>query len=152
MIENYIFVPGNIPSSKNSKVATGKGMFHSPSVRKWLQFIGVKSFSSGKKSYENYKTRPNKFEALTESFLELKKDTGKPIFIGFHFVRDSRRKYDFHNAVQILFDLMTAHGWIEDDDTTEVYGVPFRLRGEWQTIDKENAGCYICVLEDYEND
>lgn len=141
-----IWIPGNIPSLKNSKP---NGKFHPKTVQKWLQFLGVKSFSSRRRTYENYKTRPNKFEALTDEFLALKsKVTSRPLFIGFHFVRSSRRRYDFHNTDQILFDLMSAHRWIEDDDTLEAYGVPLVIGDEFQHYDKNNPGCYITILSE----
>ncbi len=36
MVDNIIFIPGNIPSLKNSKIATSKGVFSSKTVKKFL--------------------------------------------------------------------------------------------------------------------
>lgn len=150
--DRFIFIPGNIPSSKNSKVATEHGVFHSKTVMKWLRAIGIQNYSTSKKYIKGYKDalRPNNFNALTDAFLKQSKDKTKPIFVGFHFIRDSRRKYDFQNAIQILMDLMVAHDWIDDDDTSNIYPIPLYFNGGWQTISKDNAGCLMCVFDDNE--
>ena len=44
-----IFIPGNVPSLKNSKVKTGRGIFASPTVTKYLKSLGIQRFSSRKK-------------------------------------------------------------------------------------------------------
>ena len=63
--EQMIFIPGNIPSLKNSKVKTARGIFSSPTVNKFLRSIGIQKFNSRKKEVKGYVdlTRPNQFEA-----------------------------------------------------------------------------------------
>ena len=51
--ENEIFIPGNVPSSKNSKQWTGKMLINSKSVRKYIK--------NTKEYYENYR---NNFKEL----------------------------------------------------------------------------------------
>lgn len=134
-----IFIPGNVPSSKNSKVATSRGVFHSKTVRKYLQSIGVKSYR--KKEHENYRNRPNVFEQAVAPM----QVNDFPVVMGFHFVRDSRRKFDFSNALQLIADLLVAHGVIEDDCMDYFVPIPLEIEGQWYSIDKDNAGVIIEV-------
>jgi Holliday junction resolvase RusA-like endonuclease len=136
-----IHLKGNIPSSKNSQVMTKRGIFKSKTVSQYLQKIGVQSYSSSKKTYENYKTRINQIEKIRPEFLEMVKDKKVPLKVGFYFIRDSKRKADFHNLVQILADLFTAHNLIVDDSMD--YFIPVFLGYH---VDKENAGVNISIL------
>jgi len=140
LLDDCIFIPNNVPSSKNSKVKTSKGVFHSKTVKKYLQKLGVQKFSVSKKEYTNYKTRDNEFEKI---FKDVDIDRSSPIIVKFHFVRDSRRKFDFHNVCQIVLDLMVAHDVIEDDNMDYIIPVPMYYNGGWYSIDKESPGVYI---------
>jgi len=151
-----IFIPGNIPSLKNSKVKTARGIFSSPTVNKFLRSIGIQKFNSRKKEVKGYvdPTRPNKFEALREEFAKMKAGKDDPIVIGYHQVRNSKRLFDFSNSVEIVQDLMTAHDFIEDDNVKHVFPVPMSIDGQLidqdnprafplYSVDKENPGVYI---------
>jgi hypothetical protein len=144
-----VFISGNVPSSKNSKNAVpGKGVFHSKTVKSYLKEKGIQTYSVRTKYVKGYKTRPNIF--LKEASQFVLPET-RPLILGFHFVRSSRRRYDFHNAVQIIFDLLVAHAIIEDDDTTIIYGVPFKLEGRLETLDPKNPGVYLKFIDNYEH-
>ena len=138
-----IHLKGNIPSSKNSQVMTSRGIFKSKTVSKYLQKIGVKSYSSSKKTYENYKDqrRVNLIEQIRLEFLEMAKGKTLPLKVGFYFIRDSKRRFDYINLVQILADLFTAHNLIVDDSMD--YFIPVFLGYH---VDKENAGVNISIL------
>ncbi len=138
-----IFIPHNVPSSKNSRVNTRSGSFFSPSVRKYLQKIGVANFSTSKREVTDYKTRPNLFREALEGH-DLKQH--KPLVLGFHPVRDSKRKFDLHNCFQIIADLLQAHGCIDEDDAEHLIPVPRKMGGKYYTVDKENPGIYLEVL------
>ena len=156
---NLIFIPYNTPSLKNSKVKTKSGIFSSPTVNKYLRKLGIQSFSSSKKIVKGYvdKTKPNLIEAIREQFLEMKKEKGDPIFIGYHQVRETNRLFDFSNSIEIIQDLFTAHNFIEDDNVKYVFPIPMGINGElpnesnireinWYSVDKENPGVYIKIF------
>jgi len=151
-----IFIPYNTPSLKNSKVKTSKGIFCSKTVKKYLGLLGIQSYSSSKKVVVGYKTRSNKFELLIPEFKELFKNKEFPVLISFHFVRESKRKFDFGNATEVIFDLMTAHGIIPDDNVEFVFPSVMSIDGvlpteknmnnyEWYSVDKESPGVYINI-------
>lgn len=138
-----IFIEGNTPSLKNSKVATSKGVFPSKTVRKYLQNLGVKKYSCSKGTYENYKTRPNLFEKAVgpmKGFLSTRKP---PYVISLFFIRNSKRKFDWINAAQIICDLLTAHGVIQDDNMDYLIPMPIQVAGSWYTVDTDRPGCLI---------
>jgi len=151
-----IFIPFNTPSLKNSKVKTSRGIFSSKTVKKYLGLLGIQSYSSSKRVVVGYKTRENKFEALIPEFKKMINGKEFPILIGFHFVRESKRKFDFGNATEVIFDLLTAHKVIPDDNMFFVFPSVMSIDGvlptkeninnyEWHSIDKENPGVYVDI-------
>ncbi len=156
---DMIFIPGNIPSLKNSKVKTSRGIFHSPTVSKFIRSLGIQHFNSRKKEIKGYKDplRPNRFEALRSSFEAMRAGKADPIIIGYHQVRNSKRLFDFSNSVELVQDLMTAHDFIEDDNVKYVFPVPMSIDGKLinesnprefplYSVDKENPGVWIKVF------
>ncbi len=123
-----IFISGNTPSSKNSKqfvtLKTGKTLLiNSKTVQKYL-----------KESKADWLVNKNEF-------LKMIKDKEKPYKIELYFIRDSKRRFDYINAAQIIFDLMQEYGYIEDDDSTNIIPVFKGFK-----VDKEMAGVKIEVL------
>lgn len=125
---------------KNSKIATSKGVFHSKTVSKYLQAKGVKNYSAGRKTVEDYKTRSNSFRRDIQGLKEELQKHKKPYKIEMYFIRDTRRKFDYINSSQIILDLLTAHGIIEDDNMDEVK--PVFLGYE---VNKLNPGVRISI-------
>lgn len=151
-----IFIAGNIPSLKNSKVKTSRGIFPSKTVTKFLRSIGIQGYNSRKKEVKGYvdKDRPNQFEMLRDDFAKMRKGKEYPLLIGYHQVRNSKRDFDFSNSIELPQDLMTAHDFICDDSVTYVYPSVMTIDGKlpteenvrtekWHSVDKENAGVYI---------
>lgn len=123
-----IFINGNTPSSKNSKqfvtLKSGKTLLiNSKTVQKYI-----------KESKADWILNKNNFKKMI-------KDKEKPYKIELFFIRDSRRKFDYINAAQIVFDLMQEYGYIEDDDSTNV--IPIFKGFE---VDKARTGVEIKVL------
>ena len=158
MVKNeLIWVPYNTPALKNSKVKTGRGIFSSPTVKKYLRKLGIQSYSSGKKIVKGYVTRPNEFEKLRQQFEKALLNKGFPVLICFHFIRDSKRLFDFGNATEIIFDLLTAHDIIPDDNISFIFPSIMTVDGilpneenirelEWYSIDKECPGVWIKIV------
>ena len=123
-----IFIKGNTPSSKNSKqfvtLKNGKTMLlNSKTVQKYI------------------KTSKTDWILNKRNFLKMLENKEKPYKIELFFIRDSKRKFDYINAAQIIFDLMQEYGYIEDDDSTNV--IPIFKGFE---VDKVRAGVEIEVL------
>ena len=146
-----IFIPFNVPSLKNSKIATtiGKGqnkrtiLLPSKTVKKYLSKLGIKKYSL-KNGVETYVKKPNLFHQAVNGYFD---DTQVPVVVKFFFIRDTKRKFDFHNAVQIIADLLVAHKFIEDDNMDCFIPVPMRVDGKWYSMDKENPGVYLKIME-----
>lgn len=118
-----IFISGNVPSSKNSKQWTGKMLINSKTVRNYI------------------KNHSDEWWENTEKFKEMIKEKEKPYKVGFYFIRDSKRKFDYINVAQLPLDLMQDYNWIDDDDVNNV--IPVFLGYE---VDKENPGVRIEIL------
>lgn len=158
MVKNeLIWIPYNTPALKNSKVKTGKGIFSSPTVKKYLRKLGIQSYSSGKKIVKGYVTKENEFEKLRQQFEKALLNKGFPVLICFHFVRDSKRLFDFGNATEIIFDLLTAHDIIPDDNVSFIFPSIMTVDGilpneenirklEWYSINKEQPGVWIKII------
>jgi len=142
--EHYLFIEGNVPSLKNSKIKTSKGIFSSQTVVKYIRSFGIQSYSASRKQVKGYVTKRNEFLDVKPYFDKYVKDY--PIKVGFHFIRKSKHKYDFNNANQIIADLLTAHDIIEDDDTTVFLPFPLEMNGKYDDYSKENPGVFIKIL------
>ncbi len=123
-----IFIPGNVASSKNSKQWTGKKLVWSKLASDYRDNTAT--------LYLMYR---QKFRAMC-------KDKPKPLEIGFFFVRDSRRKFDFVNLVQTIQDLMVRSEWLPDDNMDEMVPMPIEIDGRCYHVDKNQPGVYIVVL------
>lgn len=118
-----IFISGNVPSSKNSKQWTGKMLINSKTVRNYM------------------KNHCDEWWENIGKFKEMIKGKEKPYKVGFYFIRDSKRKFDYINVAQLPLDLMQDYDWIEDDNMENV--IPIFLGYE---VDKENPGVRIEIL------
>ena len=128
-----IFIAGNTPSSKNSK-----------------RIITITNKKTGKKTTrlinsevtEKYiKISKTDWILNKRNFLKMLENKEKPYKIELYFIRDSKRKFDYINAAQIVFDLMQSYDYIDDDDSTTVIPV---FKGF--EVDKTRAGVEIRVL------
>jgi hypothetical protein len=146
-----IFIPGNVPSLKNSKIATtiGKGknkrviLLPSKTVKNYLQDMGIKKYSA-KGGVDEYMTRENLFRESVGNYFD---DIQVPVIVKFFFVRDSKRMFDFHNAVQIIADLLIAHGYIEDDNMDYFIPVPMMSGGKWYSVNPSDPGVWLKIVE-----
>jgi Holliday junction resolvase RusA-like endonuclease len=145
MNDNLIFIPYNVPSSKNSRINTSKGSFASKTTKAYLNKLGIQTYSSGKKLVKGYVNKPNLIEELREDFAKQVEGKELPLEIGFHFVRDSKRKFDFHNIVQISLDLLTAHNIIVDDNMDCVIPFALKMDNKFYSVNKENPGVWIKI-------
>jgi len=118
-----IFIPGNVPSSKNSKRWTGKMLINSKTVMKYNK--------ETKGHYLQYKV-------LFKNQIKTKE---LPVTISFKFVRGSKHKFDYINPAQTVQDLMVKNGWIEDDNCD--YMIPCFEPYEYN---KEKPGVYIEII------
>ena len=128
-----IFITGNTPSSKNSK-----------------RIITITSKKTGKKTTrlinsevteKDIKNSKADWVLNKRNFLKMLVGKEKPYKIELYFIRDSKRKFDYINAAQIIFDLMQEYGYIEDDDSTNVIPIFKGFK-----VDKAKAGVEIRVL------
>lgn len=123
-----IFIPGNCPSLKNSKrvvrLKNGRTVVLPP-----------KTVDEYLKAHEwNYHTNKN-------TFLKETMKTLPPYKVGFYFIRNSKRRFDYINAAQIVQDLMVKHGWITDDNADFLIPV-----FEGYEVDVNNPGVRITLL------
>jgi len=118
-----IFIPGNVPSSKNSKQWTGKFLVTSKTVKKYV------------KQSEPY------WIQFRPQFNREIKGLELPYRIKFTFIRNSRHKFDLANPLQTIQDLMVKYEWIPDDNADILQPVFGKYR-----YYKENPGVWIKVL------
>jgi hypothetical protein len=138
-----LFLKGNVPSLKNSKV---NGVFPSKSVVKYLRSLNIQKYSVTRRDVKGYTNldKPNLFIKQVGDYF---KGIEYPAIIGTHFVRDSKRRFDIINAQQIIFDLLSAHHFIDDDNSDKIIPITFSINGRYYSIDKQNPGVWICIMD-----
>lgn len=114
----------NVPSKKNSKIITKSKRVISS---KLVQY------------YERWAT-PRLKEQLP-TWQQMIQNKPLPLKVSFYFYRDSKRKWDFVNIVQVIADLMQKEGYLLDDDTKNF--IPLHT-GE-QVVPKKEAGVIITI-------
>lgn len=117
-----IWIPGDVRSSKNSKIWTGKYLVMSKAATRYIKQTAP--------FWNRYKNE----------FIKLIEGKEYPLKIEFTFIRGSRQRFDYHNMVQLPLDLMQKYGWLEDDSATVVLPIflPFQY-------DKSNPGLVISI-------
>lgn len=121
MAANFeIFIPGNVPSSKNGKIWTGKSLIWS-------------------KSAQAYKAQTEPiWKASAPAFREAISILALPLKVKFKFIRGTAHKFDYVNPLQTVLDLMVMYEWITDDNADIILPV-----FEPYEYDKGNPGVII---------
>ncbi len=125
MPSNVVFIPGNVASSKNSK-----------------QWTGTRLISSG--PTQRYKANTAWYWKLyKQRFDKMIEGRERPYNVALFFIRDSRRRFDYINIAQIIFDLMVDYLYLCDDSAE--YVIPI-FAG--YAVDKEKSGVIISVYDE----
>lgn len=126
-MEKSFFIPGNTPSSKNSKIWTGRFLISSKTTSRYV-----------KSTKEIYLSECENFKRGLEII-------PRPLSIAFFFVRDSKRRFDYINVSQIVLDLMVENNYICDDAATEIEPIFTGF-----ITDKKNAGVIVKIITEDE--
>lgn len=124
----YYFISGNVPSLKNSKQIVRVG--------------NMPRLIPSKRHSQYAKETKKQWIDLSRQFCNESFDYEKPLTVGFYFIRDSKRKFDYENAISTCQDLMVEHGWLIDDNMTEIIPIPIGFE-----VNKEKSGVYITILK-----
>lgn len=95
--DDFIFISGNVPSSKNSNQWTGRFLVKSKTCQTYIR---------------NSSTQYIDFR---DHFIKLFGNNNKTINVKLYFVRATRHRFDYINVCQIIADLMVKNFWITDD-------------------------------------
>jgi len=127
MVIFSVFVPGNVASSKNSKIWTGSRLVHSK--------VATKYINKTSKIWSN--------RLVQEAFANGLNKVEPPYKLQFTLIRKDKRRFDYVNMIQLPLDLMVKHGLLEDDNAKIVIPSfkPFK-------IDKDNSGVIISLIKD----
>lgn len=129
--KTMIYLPGNVPSSKNGKVIrmnrkTGK------------RFVANNDTVLAYKKYIIDYLLQNK-----PKWVRLAAKLDPPIKLGALFIRNSSRGFDFNNATQVIADLMQDKEWLPNDSLDDVYFVPGTEEKKKYVINKQYTGVIL---------
>ena len=117
-----IFIKGSVPSSKNSKIWTGKFFVWSKTAQKYVK--QTEYFWINKK----------------EEWDRMVQDKPYPLVVSFKFIRGTKHKFDYVNPLQTVLDLMVKYNWITDDNADIIKPV-----FDTYEYNKENPGVFFNV-------
>ena len=118
------FIGKNVPSSKNSKMWTGKILIKNRLSREYEDFL-LTLLLKEKRRWQY-----------------LRKGLDDPLEIEFYFFRDSKRLFDYINVLQIIADLLQKAGWLDDDDAAHFIPI---FTG-YEVTDKKNSGFKLRII------
>lgn len=138
-----VFLKGNIPSLKNSKeIQTYKKWVEDPDDNNSKILKKFNRLAPSKTVEKYYKEYEHKYLEHRVDIMNLFK--GDNIWhMGLYYVRDSKRKFDFNNASQIIQDLMVKHNYLPDDNMEYLYPYPIGYH-----VNPDNPGVWICNVKD----
>jgi hypothetical protein len=121
-----IYIGGNVASSKNSNGFNTQ----------------TKTSYKSKTTYNYIKSTAKEYALLANTFRTMLKGKTPPYRVEFTFIRDSKRRFDYCNAIQLCADMMVEYGWIEDDNADIFLPVfaPYQYK-------KNDGGVIIRVLD-----
>lgn len=134
-----VFIPHNVCSSKNSKQ-----LF----IRKAKQ-EGEKDVAgtTNSKAVQNYiRNTKQYYSILASQFRQELIGVSKPYYIEFFFIRKDKSRFDFHNMVQIVCDMMVDAKWIDDDDVNTMVPMPPPKGSPIFLINSNSPGVWIKIL------
>lgn len=126
-----IYIPGEVVSSKNSKIAT--------TIKGTKRAVILNSHAA--QAYE----KQNHYQVAKNQFHSIIKGVKAPYLIKFKFFRKTKGKFDFHNMVQLVCDMMVTWDWIEDDNSDVMLAIP-DIDCPWEKR-AENPGVLISIIE-----
>lgn len=139
LINRRIFIPGEVPSLKNSKVLYLKNKNTKDGGTRKIPAMTSSKFVQKYKSETCWH-----YKLFAQNFRNLLKDKTKPYLIEFQFVREHHDNWDFANMVQMPQDMMSDFGWIEDDNVNIMLPMPNTV--EPYIINPLRPGVWIKVL------
>lgn len=125
---NYVYIPGNVPSAKNSKQKTKFGLIGSKASLRYKHDIAP-----------IYNSKRKEFQAMLLSHTA-------PYNVGFHFIRATRGRFDFNNMTQMVQDMMVDAHWLDDDNVRNMLPFPMMVNDRFVSLSKELAGVVISVV------
>ena len=159
-----IWLPGEVMSSKNSKMI-GFYFLKPGDTSDWYRRTGEGEFKKCRPTLQNSSQAKAYIKDIApaiienrQRFLKLVKDLPKPYIIQLHFVRETKRAFDFGNMQQVIADAMCGHYWkdhpkiphaatiwINDDNMNEVVFIP-PLQEPFYSICPDCPGVWLTVL------
>ena len=138
----WFYIPTNVPSLKNNKEIITiplKGQLHIPKEDRKTRAMLVPS-----KRHQKYeKSTAIIYRSMAHDFRKLCMGRPKPYIAGFYFVRDSKRLFDYGNAITTCEDIMETRDWIDNDNCMNIKSIPLGHH-----VDKVNCGVWITLLPD----
>lgn len=128
-----IFIPGHVPSLKNSKKVFMIPIKNMPGKKRPMLVP-----SDAHKRY--VKATQAHWLSHRDAFTSETRGMQKPLIINFKFIMGTRRKFDYTSPLDTVQDLMVDNGWIPDDNADEI--LPVLIKYEYN---KEDPGVWISL-------
>lgn len=118
------FIPGNVPSKKNSLHPRNRGK----------RMISSK-YEQYKRSVESYLIK------MSKSFKKALKEKEKPYEIGFFFIKPTKHAADYTNKIDTVQDVLVSFGLLPSDEMDVIKPIPLGYE-----VNREKAGVIIRLL------
>ena len=149
--EDYIFIPGQVFSSKNSQMIRIKFLKNNYQS-KWKckingRYVSVLPYIS--KSFRAVlymKTTRLHYKSFAKIFKQTYEGKSFPLEVEFVFAMKTRRFWDWNNMTQLVQDCMVEGGWLPDDSVEYMLPKSPNFPKLAWFVSQSNPGVYIRVL------
>ena len=164
---NAVFIQINVPSLKNSKqifsIPTGKSLCcdavytKKPDImvegKKKRQYkcsqcglttfkLGTRPILTASETHKRYKENSySNYIKNAKQFINMAQGLKLPYMIGMYFIRDSKRGWDYDNAISTVLDLIKDN-WIKEDTADIVKPIPLGYH-----VDKVATGVIMVIIK-----
>lgn len=126
---DVFFVPGEVPAQKNGQQIGYKTLKKSPQVVTYLQYASTVYAEAWRQVIKGAKQSVDHY--------------GAPLYMGLHFVRGTRGRFDWNNMTHIVTDYLVNRGGLRDDDVDNLILFPLRIGEAYNSYAPESPGVFI---------
>ncbi len=145
---SFIFIPGEVYSSKNHKQIWKKNADPKALTHWKFKHYPVLPFITDSEPVKLYKEKAmTYYQCNAGRFRDMITGLPLPVYVEFTFIRRTKGRWDFNNMTQLVQDMMVKSGWLLEDNSNVLLPVPPLYPRDPYIVDRRCPGVVIRVIK-----